>query len=99
MEHGRERVMRLNGAERVFDSADLSVLQEAYDEACRELGIDPHPADRSSHQYTRETLASAIVAMAANGLWDPRILKRRALLAVRKPAMSESAPLDQQPHP
>jgi hypothetical protein len=45
--------MRLNGAERVFDSADLSVLQEAYDEACRELGIDPHPADRSSHQYTR----------------------------------------------
>jgi hypothetical protein len=91
--------MRLNGAERVFDSADLSVLQEAYDEACREIGIDPHPADRSSHRHTRETLASTIVAMAANGLWDPRILKRRALQAVKKPAMNESTRLDQQPHP
>ena len=83
--------MRLNGAERVFDSADLSVLQEAYDEACREIGIDPHPANRSSHQHTRQTLASAIVAMAADGLWGPRILKRRALLAVRKPATSEAS--------
>jgi hypothetical protein len=57
--------MRLNGAERVFDSVDLSLLQEAYDEACREIGIDPHPTDRSSHRHTRETLASTIVA------WPP----------------------------
>jgi hypothetical protein len=81
--------MRLNGAERVFDSADLTVLQQAYDDACREIGIDPHPAERSSQRHTREALASAIVAMAATGLWDPRILKRRALQAVRKPAVSD----------
>jgi hypothetical protein len=80
--------MRLNEAEPVFDSADLRVLQQAYDEACRAIGIDPHPAHRSSHRHTREAVASAILAMAATGLWDPRILKARAVRGVR-PAVSD----------
>jgi hypothetical protein len=81
--------MRLNGAERVFDSADLCVLQQVYDEACRAIAIDPHPADRSLNRHTREALASAILELAAIGLWDPRILKARALQAVRDPAVSD----------
>jgi hypothetical protein len=80
--------MRVIEAEPVFDSADLSALQQAYDEACREIGIDPHPADQSLHEQIRAALASAIMKMAAAGIRDPRILKARALRTVRTPVAS-----------
>ena len=47
--------MRLNGAERVFDSADLS--QQAYDEACRRIGLDPSPQP-TSHCTSRPATPS-----------------------------------------
>ncbi len=53
---GQERAMRLIGAEPVFDSADLSVLQEAYDEACRKIGLDP--AQPTSHCTSRPATPS-----------------------------------------
>ena len=91
--------MRLIGAEPVFDSADLSVLQQAYDEACRKIVLDPSPADQSLHKQTRDALARAIMKLAATGLSDPQVLKARALRTVRlraralrrvrKPAVSD----------
>jgi hypothetical protein len=75
--------MPLNVVEPVFDSADLAVLQQAYDEACREIGVDPNPADKSLHKEAREALASFIIKLAAGGLRDPRILKARALRTIR----------------
>ena len=56
-----------------------NILQQAYDDACREIGVDPHPIDPSSHRQTRETLARAIMDLAATGLRDPHILRERAL--------------------
>jgi hypothetical protein len=80
--------MPLNTVEPIFDSADLDVLQQAYEEACRDIGVDPHPADKLLHKETREALASFIFKMAAAGLRDPRILKARALRTIRlKPRM------------
>jgi hypothetical protein len=64
----------------------LALLQQAYDDACREIGIEPNPADRSLHKETRELLAAAIMDLAASGLRDPRILRERALQTVTKPA-------------
>ena len=64
-----------------YDAAVLSILQQAYDEASREIGIDPHPIDPSLHKQIREALAGAIMNLAARGLRDPRVLKERALIA------------------
>ena len=72
----------------VFDDAVLSELQQAYNLACRELDLDPHPIDPSANAEIREALAKAIVDMAAMGVRDPRILRMRALQAVRNPAAS-----------
>jgi hypothetical protein len=71
-----------------YDPADLSVLEQAYSWACRDIDIDPHPIDSSMNKAIREALAKAIVDLAAMGLRDPRILRARALQAVRKPVAS-----------
>jgi hypothetical protein len=70
--------MRLNRPEPVYDPDALDILQQAYDEACRQLGLDPHPVDGALHKETREALARAIVEMAAAGLRDPRLLRTKA---------------------
>jgi hypothetical protein len=63
----------------------LAALQQAYDEACREIGLEPHPVDGSLHKETREALARAIMDMAAAGLRDPRILRAKARQMLMKP--------------
>ena len=83
--------MPLNPAELAYDAAVLSILQSAYDEACRDIGLDPHPIDHSSTKGIREALASEIMNMASMGLRDPRLLRERALRAVIKPAVSLGA--------
>ena len=72
-----------------YDAAALSVLEQAYSWACREIDIDPHPIDPSLNKDIREALAKAIVDMAATGLRDPRILRARALRAVINPGASK----------
>jgi hypothetical protein len=62
-----------------YDPAVLSVLQQAYDDACREIGVDPHPSDQARDKETREALATAIMDLAATGLRDPHMLRERAL--------------------
>lgn len=74
-----------------YDAAVLSVLEQAYSAACRELDIDPHPSDPALNKDLREALAKAIVDMAATGVRDPRILRARALQAIRDPRPAASA--------
>ena len=71
-----------------YDPADLSVLEQAYSWACRDIDIDPHPIDSAMNKAIREALAKAIVNLAATGLRDPSMLRARALQAVRKPVAS-----------
>jgi hypothetical protein len=66
-----------------YDAAVLSVLEQAYSSACREIDIEPRPVDPSSNKADREALAKAIMQMAALGLRDPSILRARALEAAR----------------
>jgi hypothetical protein len=68
-----------------YDAAVLSMLQQAYNDACREIGVDPHPSDQARDKETREALATAIMDLAATGLRDPHILRERAL-QLTKPA-------------
>jgi hypothetical protein len=82
--------MPFSRAEPAYDPAVLSMLQHAYDGACREMGIDPHPIDHSSDKETRETLARAIMDLAATGLRDPHVLRERAL-EVTKPTRPHAA--------
>jgi hypothetical protein len=62
-----------------YDPAVLSMLQQAYDDACRDIGVDPHPSEQARDKVTREALATAIMDLAATGLRDPHILRERAL--------------------
>ena len=62
-----------------YDPAVLSMLQQAYDDACLAIGVDPHPSDQAGDKETREALATAIMDLAATGLRDPHILRERAL--------------------
>jgi hypothetical protein len=73
-----------------YDADVLSMLQQAYDDACRGLGLDPHPSDQSRDKETREALATAIMDLAATGLRDPHILRERAL-QVTKPKLCHQA--------
>ena len=70
-----DRAMPFSRAAPTYDPAVLAILQQAYDEACRELGVDPNPVDRSLLQETREALAAAIMDLAATGLRDPSVLR------------------------
>jgi len=63
----------------VYDDLMLAILQQAYEEACREIGVDPKPADPLPGKPTRDALASAIMSVAAAGERDPRLLREKAL--------------------
>ena len=71
-------------AQPVYDADTLSILQHAYDEACRESGMDPRACDREGH-HAREALAKAVLHVAATGVRDPRVLRKRAIAAVMNP--------------
>jgi hypothetical protein len=76
--------MSFSRAQSAYDAATLSLLQQAYDEACRERGIDPRSGDQDGHE-ARETLAKAVMHVAAMGVRDPRLLRDRAIQAVMQP--------------
>jgi hypothetical protein len=79
----QERTMPWTPIAGTYDAAVLSVLEQAYSSACREIDIDPHPIDPSSNKVIREALAKATMDMAAIGLRDPTVLRAWALEAVR----------------
>ncbi len=62
-----------------FDDATLAVLQRAFDEACREAGVEEKPAEAPWNVERRAKMAAAIVELAAAGELNPRILKERAV--------------------
>jgi hypothetical protein len=71
-------------AQPVYDADAVSILQHAYDEACRATGMDPRACDQDGH-HAREALAKAVLHAAASGVRDPRVLRKRAIEAVLKP--------------
>lgn len=74
--------MPFSQAQPAYDAATLSILQQAYDDACRETGLDPRAVDQDRQQL-REMLAKAVMHIAATGVRDPRVLRQRAIQAVK----------------
>jgi hypothetical protein len=76
-----EATMTVGRAQPAYDPSTLSILQQAYDAACRERGMDPRSGDQDGHE-ARETLAKAVMHVAGTGVRDPRLLRERAIQAV-----------------
>ena len=72
--------MTFSRAQPAYDPATLSVLQ-AYEAACHERGMDPRSFAQDGRE-ARETLAKAVMHVAATGVRDPRELRERAIQAV-----------------
>jgi hypothetical protein len=66
-------------SQRSFDDATLAKLQQAYDEACREAGLESAPGQAPWISEARAKLAATIMDLATAGERDPNVLKRRAL--------------------
>ena len=45
----------------VYGPDELAVFQEAFDHACRKLGLDPSPTDDTHYKRLRDDLATAIM--------------------------------------
>jgi hypothetical protein len=73
--------MTFSRAQPAYGPATLSILQQAYEAACRQRGMDPRSFDPDGRQ-ARETLAKAVMHVAATGVRDPRELQERAIQAV-----------------
>jgi hypothetical protein len=70
-------------AHQAFDHSELSVLQAAYEDACRELKIDPNAGDGGDGDEMRHALAAALLKVADAGERNTRILKTQALLTLK----------------
>ena len=73
--------MTVRRAKSAYDPCTLSILQQAYDAACRERGVDPRSGDQDGDEV-REALAKAVMHVAGTGVRDPRLLRQRAIQAV-----------------
>jgi hypothetical protein len=65
-----------------FGPEELAILQAAYNDACREIGIEGGAVDGGDSDGVRSALAIALLAAARHGERDARMLKLQALLAV-----------------
>jgi hypothetical protein len=43
-----------------YDTEELASFQQAYDDACRKLGLDPSPTDDTVYRSLRDDVAKAI---------------------------------------
>ena len=59
--------------------ADLAIFQQAYEDACRKLGLDPSPTDGTVYESLRDDLAKAVMNAARFGERDPAILSAIAI--------------------
>ena len=55
------------------------MLQRAYEDACRKLGLDPAPADPAEWRSVRDALANAVINAAKLGERDPVALSAFAV--------------------
>lgn len=62
-----------------YNSGELAIFQEAYEDACRKLGLDPSPSDDSVYRNLRDGLANAVLNGARFGERDPAILSTFAI--------------------
>jgi hypothetical protein len=62
-----------------FTPAELAIFEEAFEDACRKLGVDPTPADDTIYRRLRDDLAAAIVNAARFGERDPANLSAFAI--------------------
>ena len=50
-----------------FTPEELAILQQAYEDACRKLGLAPSPSDPADNKRVRDDLVVAIVNAAKLG--------------------------------
>jgi hypothetical protein len=62
-----------------YDPADLAIFQQAYEDACRKLDLDPSPTDDTVYESLRDDLAKAVMNAARFGERDPAILSAIAI--------------------
>jgi hypothetical protein len=74
---------RFQRAVQVYDSDTMAKLQQVFDTACYELGIEPSLNDTPDEHFIRERLASAIFRLAEAGVLDLEQLRIRALDEIR----------------
>lgn len=55
------------------------VLQTAYNDACNDVGIDPHETGPEAERAAREALAKAVLSAGKHNETSPRRLKIMAL--------------------
>ncbi len=63
----------------VYGPDELEIFQEAFDDACRKLGLDPAPSDETHYKRLRDDLAAAIMNAARLGERDARALTAFAM--------------------
>jgi len=62
-----------------YSSEDLAVFEQAFEEACRKLGLDPAPSDDTVYRRIRDDLATAIMNAARFGERDTANLSAFAI--------------------
>ena len=62
---------RFRAYEGGYDSAELAIFEQACEDACRKLGLDPSPTDDTVYRRLRDDLAKAIMNAAHFGERDP----------------------------
>jgi hypothetical protein len=70
---------RFRDHEAVYGPDELAIFQEAFNDACRKLGLDPSPTDDTHYKNLRDDLATAIMNAARLGERDPRALTAFAM--------------------
>ena len=63
-----------------YDASELAIFQQAYEDACRKLGLNPKTSDFvDDYSTVRNRLAAAIMDAARRGERDPRDLTAFAI--------------------
>ncbi len=57
----------------------LASMQQAYEHACRKLGLEPEPSDVNDHRHVRDMLAAAVLTAAKMGEREPDALTAFAI--------------------
>jgi hypothetical protein len=65
---------RFRSHDGTFGPKELASMQQAYDDACRKLGLDPEPSDANDYRHVRDMLAAAILTAAKIGEREPGAL-------------------------
>ena len=70
---------RFRAFEGAYDPAELAMFRQAYEGACRKLGLDPAPKDDAVYRSLRDDLAKAMMNAARFGERDPGNLSAFAI--------------------